>query len=271
MHHHGTWDYLQVAILCAAAWAGSYDQLFLHIGHNGKYPDSQPHYLLKEAPDRGDLMRIDVDLADAFATDPVTINDINYVGLVSRLDNGKQGSDELKLSGTLSDSPHRSFSTLDMTMTANGSFLTSDMTITAKCASSGKVALLPIKKVDKWFVDWRTDVKPTDWVWKQDCTKFTEISFEWRLADVAWAGTKDDLKLGFHRDVRAHDVLLFQDSSRGVGNRMKLRLKDIYGSTSVLIEQVNFFRIYSTPQSADASEDQWNFRGTSVYCAKRQC
>lgn len=44
-------------------------------------------------------MYLDVDLADAYPNKAVTMEDIKKVRLVSYLDNGKEGSNELELQG----------------------------------------------------------------------------------------------------------------------------------------------------------------------------
>lgn len=81
--------------------AGSWDRLFLEMGKNARYQDGQPSYLLKQSPSAGDVMYLDVDLADAYPNKAVTIEDIKKVRLVSYLDNGKEGSNELELQGML--------------------------------------------------------------------------------------------------------------------------------------------------------------------------
>ncbi|OAA66027.1 quinone oxidoreductase [Cordyceps fumosorosea ARSEF 2679] len=80
-------------------WAGSSDRLFLEIGKNSKYDGQQPHYKLKDSPSAGDTMPFTIDIADAFGTNLVTLDKIQYVRLVSRTDNGGVGSNELALKG----------------------------------------------------------------------------------------------------------------------------------------------------------------------------
>ncbi|KAM3518661.1 hypothetical protein MY4038_010032 [Beauveria bassiana] len=222
--------------------AGSWDRLFLEIGKNPRYAGGQPHYLLKESPSAGDLMSLDVDLADAIPNKAVTIEDIKKVRLVSRLDNGGVGSNELKLK---------------------------DITLTGKCAASSKVAEARIK-ANEWFTNWGTDLKPKDWVWKKDCDKFTSLKFEWSLGSIVRAGTWDDLKLGSHRDRKAlaHDIQFATNPSAGDHGEMEIDLKKTYGSASVPIDKIDFFHVYSTTRWPDSSEDQWEFGGITF---KAQC
>ncbi|EFZ03318.2 heat-labile enterotoxin alpha chain [Metarhizium robertsii] len=215
--------------------AGSWDRLFLEIGKNPRYDKSQPHYLLKESPSAGDLMSIDVDLADAYTLKTVTINDIKNVRLVSRLDNGREGSNQLNLQ---------------------------DITITAKCAASSKVAEFH-KTADAWFTNWGTNLKPTDWSWKKDCDKFKSLKFKWHLGGIVRAGTWDDLKLSSHRNpkVAANDIVFAKSPAASDSGEMEMSLKDVYGSATVPIEKVDYFRVYSTTRWPDSGEDKWEFGG----------
>ncbi|KID81250.1 heat-labile enterotoxin IIB, A chain [Metarhizium guizhouense ARSEF 977] len=222
--------------------AGSWDRLFLEIGKNARYEGGQPHYLLKESPSAGDLMSLDVDLADAYPNKAVTIENIKEVRLVSRLDNGGVGSNQLELQ---------------------------DITLTGKCAASPKVAEARIK-AKEWFTNWGTDLKPKDWAWKKDCDKFTSLKFEWSLGNKVRAGTWDDLKLGSHRDrkVLAHDIQFATNPSAGNHGAVAIKLKETYGSASVPIDRIDFFHVYSTTRWPDSSEDQWEFGGIKF---KAQC
>ncbi|EFY85860.1 heat-labile enterotoxin IIB, A chain [Metarhizium acridum CQMa 102] len=221
--------------LSDATSAGSWDRLFLEIGKNPKYDKTQPHYLLKEAPDAGDLMSEDVDLADAYTMKAVTINDIKRVKLVSRLDTGRVASNELMLQ---------------------------DITITAKCAASPKVAEFH-KAANEWFTSWGTEIKPTDWSWKKDCDRFKSLKFKWHLGGAVRAGTWDDLKLGVNRDhkVTAHDIQFAQSPAARDSGEMEINLKDTYGSATVPIEKVDYFRVYSTTRWPDSGEDEWELGG----------
>ncbi|KFG88047.1 hypothetical protein MANI_026603 [Metarhizium anisopliae] len=98
--------------------AGSWDRLFLEMGKNARYERGQPAYLLKESPSAGDVVYLDVDLADAYPNKAVAIEDIKKVRLVSYLDNGKEGTNELELQ---------------------------DITLTGKCAASPRAAEARIK------------------------------------------------------------------------------------------------------------------------------
>ncbi|KJK77998.1 hypothetical protein H634G_06581 [Metarhizium anisopliae BRIP 53293] len=215
--------------------AGSWDRLFLEMGKNARYERGQPSYLLKQSPSAGDVMYLDVDLADAYPNKAVTIEDIKKVRLVSYLDNGKEGSNELELQ---------------------------DITLTGKCAASPRAAEARIK-AKQWFTNWSTDLKPKDWVWKTDCEKFTSLKFEWSLGNKVRAGTWDDLKLGSHRDrkVLAHDIQFATNPSAGDSGEKEIKLKETYGSASVHIDRVNFFHVYSTTRWPGSGEDEWEFGG----------
>ncbi|KAF5132985.1 Cholera enterotoxin subunit A [Metarhizium anisopliae] len=215
--------------------AGSWDRLFLEMGKNARYERGQPAYLLKESPSAGDVMYLDVDLADAYPNKAVTIEDIKKVRLVSYLDNGKEGSNELELQ---------------------------DITLTGKYAASPRAAEARIK-AGQWFTSWSSDLKPKDWVWKRDYKKFTSLEFKWSLGNKVRAGTWDDLKLGSHRDrrVRAHDVQFATNPSAGDSGGKEIKLKDMYSSASVHVDRVDFFHVYSTTRWPGSGEDEWEFGG----------
>ncbi|EXU99020.1 heat-labile enterotoxin alpha chain [Metarhizium robertsii] len=215
--------------------AGSWDRLFLEMGKNTRYERGQPAYLLKESPSAGDVMYLDVDLADAYPNKAVTIKDIKKVRLVSYLDNGKEGTNELELQ---------------------------DITLTGKCAASPRAAEARIK-ARQWFTSWSSALKPKDWVWKTDCEKLTRLKFEWSLGNKVRAGTWDDLKLGSHRDrkVRAHDVQFATNPSAGDSGGEEINLREMYGSASVHVDRVDFFHVYSTTRWPGSGEDEWEFGG----------
>ncbi|KAM4064273.1 heat-labile enterotoxin alpha chain domain-containing protein [Hirsutella rhossiliensis] len=109
-----------------------------------------------------------------------------------------------------------------------------------------------------------------DWRLLVDCPRFNHLQVDFSLSNSFWAGTWDDLYIGFRKeDTNKRDTKIAEKPHRGTEYSKTINLTEVFESESVLVRDIKSFHLYSNTHLGQLDSKPQEYWGPSLGPALR--